>query len=100
MPIPKSIATPSLLASIAVSKFCDHLPLYRQEKIWQRHGIDIPRQTMCNWMLKVAKLLSPIVDILKSKIIHSNYARADETTVQVLNEEGRDPSTKSYMWIL
>jgi transposase len=98
-PIPKSIATPSLLASMLVAKFCDHLPLYRQEQIWNRHGIDIPRQTLSNWVLKCADLLSKIVDAMKIKIVTSNYARADETTVQVLKEEGRDPSTKSYMWI-
>jgi len=99
MPISKSIATPSLLASMLVAKFCDHLPLYRQEKIWNRHDIDIPRQTLSNWVLKCADLLSKIVDAMKIKIVASDYARADETTVQVLKEENRDPSTKSYMWI-
>jgi transposase len=98
-PIPKSIATPSLLASMLVAKFCDHLPLYRQEQIWNRHGIDIPRQTLSNWVLKCADLLSKIVDAMKIIIVNSNYARADETTVQVLKEENREPSTKSYMWI-
>jgi transposase len=97
--IPKSIATPSLLASILVAKFCDHLPLYRQEQIWIRHGIDIPRQTLSNWVQKCAALLAKIVDEMKNIIVASNYARADETTVQVLKEENRDPSTKSYMWI-
>jgi transposase len=97
--IPKSIATPSLLASMLVAKFCDHLPLYRQEQIWIRHGIDIPRQTLSNWVQKCATLLCKIVEQMKSIIVASNYARADETTVQVLQEENRDPSTKSYMWI-
>lgn len=97
--IPKSIATPSLLASMLVAKFCDHLPLYRQEQIWMRHGIDIPRQTLSIWVQKCATLLSKIVDAMKTIIVASNYARADETTVQVLKEENRDPSTKSYMWI-
>lgn len=97
--IPKSIATPSLLASMLVAKFCDHLPLYRQEQIWIRHGIDIPRQTLSNWVQKCATLLCKVVDAMKTIIVASNYARADETTVQVLKEENRDPSTKSYMWI-
>jgi transposase len=98
-PIPKSIATPSLLASTLVAKFCDHVPLYRQEQIWNRYGIELPRQTLSNWVLKCGDLLSKIVAQMKKVIITSNYARADETTVQVLNEEGRNPSTKSYMWI-
>jgi transposase len=99
MPIPKSIATPSLLASVLIAKYCDHLPLYRQEQIWQRYGVDVPRQTMCNWVIKCAKLLSRIVDVMKANILASNYARADETTVQVLEEEGRKATDKSYMWI-
>ena len=98
-PIPKSIATPSLLASTLVAKFCDHVPLYRQEQIWNRYGVDLPRQTLNNWVLKCGDLLSRVVEEMKKVIIASNYARADETTVQVLNEEGRNPSTKSYMWI-
>ena len=99
MPIPKSIATPGLLAAILVAKYCDHLPLYRQEQVWQRCGIDIPRQTMCNWTIKCAKLLSKIVAAMKTNIIASSYARADETTLQVLDEKDRKPTSKSYMWI-
>ena len=99
IPIPKSIATASLLATVLVAKYVDHLPLYRQEQIWQRCGVDIPRQTMCNWVIKCAKLLAGIVAVMKANILASNYARADETTVQVLKEEGRNATDKSYMWI-
>lgn len=97
MPIPKSIATASLLATVLVAKYVDHLPLFRQEQIWQRCGVDLPRQTMCNWVIKCAKLLAGIVAVMKANILASNYARADETTVQVLKEEGRKATDKSYM---
>jgi transposase len=98
-PIPKSIATPGLLSHVVVSKFEDHLPLYRQEKIWQRVGIDIPRATLCNWVLKCGELVSPLIKLLKQNIIASNYLHADETPMQVLNEEGKPATSKSYMWV-
>ena len=55
-PIPKSFASPSLLAYIATAKYCDHLPLYRQEQIFTRYGIDLKRNTMASWMIQSANL--------------------------------------------
>ncbi len=96
--IPKSIATPRLLAQIAVQKFCDHLPLYRQENIFKRLDIDLTRQTMSTWMLKVGIALIPICNLMQEKILDYDMAYADETTLQVLNEPGRRAETKSYIW--
>jgi transposase len=98
-PIPKSIAGPGLLAHVLVSKFEDHLPLYRQEHMWQRLGVDIPRATLCNWVLKCGELLSPLTNLLKDYIISSNYVHADETPVQVLKEDGKLATSKSYLWV-
>jgi transposase len=98
-PIPKSIATPGLLSHVLVSKYQDHLPLYRQSMIWERIGVDLQRSTMSNWVLKCGALLSPIVELFKKKIVTGDYARADETTAQVLKEPGRKAQTKSYMWV-
>jgi transposase len=95
-PIPKSIATPGLLAQIITSKYVDHLPLYRQEQIYARIGIDLPRATFANWIFKCAELLEPLVVKLKLNIIKSNYVQADETTVNVLSE--KEKST-NYMWV-
>lgn len=81
-----------------VTKYCDHVPLYRQEAIWERMEIDMPRSSLCGWILKVAQLCEPLVDLLKKIIVDYDYVQADETTVQVLDEVGRDNSTKSYMW--
>jgi transposase len=97
--IPKGIATPGLLAQILTSKFCDALPFYRQEKIFARLGIDIPRATMANWAIKVFEQCRPLMQILRSEILSGPLINIDETTVQVLNEPGRDNTTKSYMWI-
>lgn len=96
--LPKSIATPELVAHIIISKYCDHLPLYRQEAMWQRMEIDMPRSSLCGWVLKVAELCEPLWKQLQKNIIADDYVQVDETTVQVLNEIGRDNRAKSYMW--
>lgn len=96
--LPKSIATPELVAHTIISKYCDHLPLYRQEAIWERMEIDMPRSSLCGWVLKVAELCEPLVYQLRKNILAYDYAQADETTVQVLDEVGRDNQTRSYMW--
>lgn len=96
--LPKSIATPELVAYTIIAKYCDHLPLYRQESIWNRLEIDMPCSSLCAWILKTAELCEPLVNLLQKNIIAYDYAQADETTVQVLDEVGRDNKTKSYMW--
>jgi hypothetical protein len=60
--------------------------------------IDMPRSSLCGWILKTAELCESLVNLLQKNIIAYDYAQADETTVQVLNEVGRDNATKSYMW--
>lgn len=96
--LPKSIATPELIAHTIISKYCDHLPLYRQESIWSRLEIDMPRSSLCGWVLKTAELCEPLVKWLQKFIVNYDYAQADETTVQVLHEVARSNTTKSYMW--
>lgn len=96
--IPKSFASSGLLAYIAVAKFCDHLPLYRQEMMFQRLGIELSRQTMSGWMLQIGQAVIPLVNLLQDIILDYDVAFADETTVQVLNEPGRRAQSKSYMW--
>lgn len=96
--LPKSIATPELVAYTVIAKYCDHIPLYRQQAIWDRLDIDMPRSSLCGWILKVAELCEPLIKLMQNKIINYDYLQADETTVQVLDEIGRDNKTKSYMW--
>ena len=97
--LPKSIATAELVAYTIVAKYADHIPLYRQEAIWERLEIDMPRSSLCGWMLKVAELCEPLMRILQQQIVTYDYVQADETTVQVMDEVGRDNRTKSYMWV-
>ena len=96
--IEKSIASPGLLANIAVSKYCDHLPLYRQEAIFKRLSIDLSRQTMSLWMVRVGRAITPIINLMQDSILNYDVSFADETTVQVLNEPDRRAQAKSYMW--
>ena len=94
-PLKQSIATSNLLALLSVQKYEDHLPLYRQEKIWQRMGISLSRATMSNWILACGLKLKPLIEILKEEINKADYVCSDETTVNVLSN---DKST-NYMWL-
>ncbi len=98
-PIPKSNASPGLLAYIAVAKYQDGLPLYRMETIFHRLGVHLPRNTQANWMIKSSKLLLPIHYLLNNQLLSSGYIHMDETPVQVLKEPGKSPESKSYMWV-
>lgn len=97
--LPKSIATPGLLAHIITSKYVDALPLYRQEKIFERLGVDLRRQTMASWVIKLAQKCMQMVNLMCSEIRSGPLIQIDETGVQVLEEPGRKATAKSYMWI-
>jgi len=97
--IPKSMAAPGLLAHILVAKFDDHLPLHRQAEMWTRADVDLDRTTLGRWVMKCGDLLSPLAELMEQDIVSSNYVQADETGVQVLNEEGRKNTSKSQMWV-
>lgn len=97
--LPKSIATPSLLSHIAVAKYDDHMPLYRQEEILQRHGIDIARNTLGDWMIRIGDIITPLISLMRDNLLNYDVAFADETPLQVLAKPGKSPKAKSYMWL-
>lgn len=97
--IPKGIASPGLLAYVAVSKYADALPLYRQAKMFERLGIEISRSTMAGWMVMAARGCAPVMDLLYRELHSGPLINVDETPVQVLKEPGRANTTKSYMWV-
>lgn len=97
--IPKSNASEGLLAYLLTAKFCDALPLYRQERIFARFGIDITRATMCSWVLEVGRRCEPLMGLLRDEIRAGPLVWVDETPLQVLKEPGRAATTKSYMWV-
>lgn len=98
-PIPKSMASPGLLAHITVSKYQDALPLYRQETILQRIGVEIPRATLANWMIKAGQLVQPLINLMQDRLLSHDIIQMDETTVQVLKESGKKAQSKSYLWL-
>ena len=86
-PIEKSTAGASLLSQVIVAKNVDHLPLHRQEKIFQRHGVDISRKTMCGWLAQSADLLKPLYGAAKEVLFQSKVIGTDDTSVKVLDEK-------------
>jgi transposase len=98
-PIPKSLASPSLLAGIVVNKYQDGLPLYRQQSILKRAGIDLPRATLANWMIRCAELLIPLMNMLRDRLFDAKLIHMDETPIQVLREPDKPATSKSYMWL-
>lgn len=94
----RGIAAPGLLAQIVVAKYCDHLPLYRQESIYRtRHGVELPRQTMARWMGLVAEWLKPIYLEIKASILAGPYLQSDETPVRYLCP-GHGKTKLGYLW--
>lgn len=98
-PIPKSQVSPGLLAYIIVCKFVDALPLYRQEKIFHRLGIEISRVNLANWVIQAGRLVQPLINLIRDRILEYDIVGMDETTVQVLKEPGKSPQSKSYIWV-
>ena len=91
-----SFASPEAIAQ----KFVLGVPLYRQEQDWNRQGIMLSRQTMSNWLIRVAQdYLEPIYDGLRELLMTYDTIHADETTLQVLREPGKTAQSKSYMWL-
>ncbi len=97
--IPKSFASPSVLAHIMNQKYANAMPLDRQEKEFKRQGVILPRQNLSNWVIKGANLLKPLRDLLKEELLKNEVLHADETTLEVLHEPGKEPQSKSYMWL-
>ena len=86
-PIEKGLPGPGLLAHVAVSKHGDHLPLYRQEEIFHRQGVELSRQTMCDWMRECADLVSPLYELMKERVLDSKAVQTDDTPVPVLDPD-------------
>ena len=93
--IPKSMATPSLLAQIISSKMHYGMPLYRQEKLFNEAGIELSRQTMSRWLITCAQKLKPLLALMKAELLKQPVLWADETTVNVLDVE----KSTCYMWV-
>lgn len=94
----RCLATPALLAQVIVSKYCDHLPLYRQEQIFAtRFGVEIPRQTLSRWMGLCAGELEPVAKGIRTGVLGGGYVQLDETPIEYL-DPGRGRTAEGYLW--
>jgi transposase len=96
-PIAKGLPGPGLLAHVAVSKYADHLPLHRQERILARHGVELSRTTLCDWMRSVADLLRPLVTLMREQILKSALIQTDDTPVDV--QDGPGKTREARLWV-
>jgi len=98
--LPKTQVTPSFLATIAVQKFEDALPIYRQAKIYKnRFGVPFNDTTLSNWLINASVVLGFFIQRLQDRLLENNYIQADETTLQVLNAHKGKAQKKSYIWL-
>jgi transposase len=96
-PIERGMAGPGLLAHVLVSKYADHLPLYRQSKIYARHGVELERSTLADWVGGTSQLLSPLVEALRCYVMATSKLHADDTPVPVL-APGKGKTKTGRLW--
>ena len=97
--IDKGVASDGLIIDVLVSKYCDHLPLYRQEAILAREaGVEISRSTMDDWVMKVGERLQGVTMAMREELLRAPYLQADETTVPVQLRDKSGSNTDAYLW--
>jgi len=98
-PLPGSQASPQLIAQVMSAKYHDGLPLYRQEKMAKRDGLDLPRAKLARWVIEGSKVLQPVWNLLQDTFFSYDIAAADETGLQVLKEPERNAQNGSWLWL-
>ena len=97
--IEKCLASDQIVIDTVVSKYCDHLPLYRQSAMLERDsGVELSRSTLDGWVLKVGELLIPMASAMRQELLRGTYIQADETPVDVQIHEGRGKNHQAYLW--
>lgn len=98
--LPGSLASPSSAAYILSQKYVEGMPLYRQEQSLARFGVELSRQTMANWTMRLSESwLRPLYGLMHDHLRRETVLHGDETPIQVLKEPGREPTSTSYMWV-
>lgn len=98
-PMPKSNASADFLAMLLAVKFVDGQPLARFERVLERHGAVVPRQTLARWVIGCAGVLQPLHNLMRDILLDGSLIHMDETVVQVLKEPDKSPTSNSYMWV-
>ena len=97
--VEKGIASDRVVIETVISKYCDHLPLYRQEQILEREaGVEISRATLDGWVMRVGELLEPVVGAMRADLLRAFYLQADETIVPVQMHDNRGSDHPAYLW--
>jgi len=97
--VDKGLASDRVVIETVVSKYRDHVPLYRQEAIWEREaGVEISRATLDGWVMRVGELLEPVVGAMRADLLRASYIQADETMVPVQMHDGRGADHQAYLW--
>jgi transposase len=97
-PIPKGLPGPALMAHVITEKYCDHIPLHRQERRLARQGVELSRSTLCDWMAHAAKLLEPLYDLMKTMLLLCGTIHTDDTQVKVRDSERKIKAT-GRLWV-
>lgn len=95
--VPKCLATPALLAHVVTAKYADHLPLNRQEGILARYGVELSRQTMCDWVARVAEVFQPLYEVARKMVLDGSLLRADDTGIRYL-VPGERQTRRGHLW--
>ena len=98
-PVERARPSAKLLAFVLVSKYQDHLPLARLERIFGRDGVEIPRSTLCDWVGDAAALLAPVVVAIRSEVLAADVIHSDDTPVLVQENATRGKTKQGYLWI-
>jgi transposase len=98
-PIEKGIAGPGLLAHVVISKYVDHLPLYRQRKQFLRHDVNLAASTLGDWVRRTCELLMPLYELQRKVIQQASYLMADETPIRVQDAEKKGKCHQGYYWV-
>lgn len=97
--VEKGLASDTVVIHTVIAKYCDHLPLYRQQAILEREaGVEISRATLDGWVMRVGELLTPIVSAMRRDLLNESYLQADETTVPVQMHDKRGYDQQAYLW--
>jgi transposase len=97
--VEKGLVSDRVVINTVVSKYSDHLPLYRQSAILEREaGVEVSRATMDGWVMRVGELLIPIAEAMRGELLGGSYIQADETTVDVQMHDGRGKNHQAYLW--
>jgi transposase len=98
-PVPGAMGSIELMVYVLVCKYCDGLPLYRQESILARYGGELGRATLANWIIALARPLQALVNLIRDHQLAGDIIMADETRIQVLKEPGRPATSDKFMWV-